>query len=107
MVNIVPDAKAQEALDILHDTAWEAAEAVAEAKFQKEFLKTIKAQLRGKSGGKTEGQKDDFATTHVTYIDALNKWREAEIKAAHFSHQRSDASTVISVWQSENRRNTP
>ena len=98
---MITEEEVQKALDSLRNHATVAAQATADRVYMMEYRKSLKAQLRQKADVKTEGAKDDYAYSHVQYLNHLDAIRVA-VEADEKNRYLIKAATAkIEAWRTQ------
>jgi len=105
MGGMITDESAEKCIDFIRDNASTYAMAKANRVYSEQYRKTVKARLRQESNARTEGQKDDYAYSHVDYNGILDGLKEAVYAETKLQWELEAARVKISAWQTERKAN--
>lgn len=96
---MISEAKVQSAIDYLHKSCDEAAEARANRAYIEAFLKSKRALLMKESDAKSAVDREAEALSHPDYLELLKGYQAAVEFDERFRHKRDAAETIILAWQ--------
>lgn len=95
----------QKALQAMHDTGPELAQARAERVYMEEYRKTLKAQLMRASAASSAAIQEREAYADESYVAHLEALRHAVEREETLRWHMVTAQTAIEVWRSQEASN--